>query len=202
MSTTQQLYELLKTHTRDTETLALFLEFSGDAEAARKERLAHLQELTEHGAYGNALGYAGEFNLLSMAERAEIARKLAEKELADKRPWEALRLARQYNLPEITQQAALQRSEDILSHPGCDVGPALEIARQERASDEDYRQRAVRHAYSHYIQTGNFSSLENLVSEFRSYFTELEIELAERLQKADQERLEKLNQLAAAQRGK
>lgn len=190
----EELLIILRNHTDDAETLAEFFEAVAeneiDATTVTALRLLETAERTKvftklwrERNYRNALNYARARNLY--AEKflqGHFAREWCEAVLKE-RPWEALEVAREFNLPELAHRAAVKRSEDILASRQ-DVEPALEIARHERADDEDYKRRAARHAYRHHIHLRNFSSLPRLVAEFRPFFSDIEADLAEFLARA------------------
>lgn len=176
---------LLKEYTDDPETLAEFYEAAGLVVEAAQERRKQFLVLVGEKQFKNALAYAKKHSVLSAKEEVDFVCDWCEAVL-EKQPWEALETAREYGLVGITFRAAMKRSEDILASKQ-DVGPALDIARRERAGDADYRRRAARRAFGDYIRRRDFSVLARLVAEFREFFTDEEAELAEFLAQAHEE---------------
>lgn len=183
-----QMAEILKGLTDDPETLAEFYEASGDTAQGRAERRKKFETLFAEDQHRNALKYAKEHSLLTAAEEVEFARRWCEA-VMEEEPWEALEVARNYNLIELALQAAVRRSEQILSCKQ-DASPAIDIARRERADDAEYCKRAARHAFAQAIRLRNFREAWQLTREFwiRGAFTAEEHELAWSLARAEEER--------------
>ena len=175
---TDILEKVLRQFTDDTETLAEFYEARGKPLAASAERMLVVYQFRGEGKYADAVRYAKQHNVIPLDKLRELAREWCEA-VMEQQPWEALELAREYHFPELAKKAAVKRSEDILVNPGHDVEPAVDMAKKERADDTDYCRRAARHAYGEYIRLRHFSELPRLISQFRSFFSEEEIDLAD-----------------------
>lgn len=195
MAEIKRLAEVLKANTQDLETLVEFYESVGEQEKARamrREKILAEIARKDYELFGGVIAYHQAHNLLTAAELHQVVREYCQ-HLMKKRPWDALAVAREYHLLDLEKEAATKRSEDILASPGRDVSPALEIARKERAGDEDYCKRAARCAFQRFIQQRNFSSLPGLVKEFPSMFNEDERELATALAEMSRRQLEERN---------
>lgn len=173
MAAHEQLQEILETHTDDLDVLALFAEATGDVELATESRVSKMREHVEEGQYAVAVRYAREHRI---DYRWIIDTWYAS--VLEKRPWDALKIAREYKLGKRIYEAAVRCSEHTLEHPNYDVGSALEIAREERAHEEEFRGRVARRAFGQFIRHNHFSQLPDLVHEFMSHFSDEEIELA------------------------
>lgn len=195
MAEIERLAEVLRANTADLEILVEFYESAGEQEKARamrREKILALIAGKDYELFGGVIAYHQAHNLLTAAEFHQVVREYCQ-HLMEKRPWDALTVAREYHLLDLEKEAALKRSEDILASPGNDISPALEIARKERAGDEDYCKRAARCAFQRFIQRRNFSSLPGLVKEFPSVFSKEETELAEMLAEMSRKQLEERN---------
>lgn len=193
-----ELAIVLRQFTEDPETLAEFYEAAGMTVAAREARLSRFNARFANGEHKNALAYAEKHCLLSFDEKLAAAREWCAKTI-DKRPWEALEVAREYRLVDIAKEAAFSHGESILKSAGMDSEPALDIARRERNDDPDYRIRAARYAFRMHIRTQSFSGIPGLMREFPESFTLEEKELGEFLSESDAKRREeRYKKLASA----
>src|SRR3989338_2230660 len=191
MSRTEKLAEILGTFTKDEETFAEFYEARGEKEKAREIRLEKVRGLIANKAWADAERYHEAHDLLSSAELHQMAREWC-RGVMEEWPWDALKIARKYYLLDLAKEAAVRRSEDILSK-GHDAGPALDIARKERADDADYCKRAACQVFKQYIRSLSFSSLPGLIKEFPSAFSEDEMELAKELAEMARKQFEAIN---------
>ncbi len=189
--------EMLEGFTDDVETLVEFEKATGRRWKARERCRQHFFGLVKAGECAKARRYAEQNpDFITYRDLKEMIRAWVVK-LMDSQPGKALKLAREYNFPDLILQAAVKRSELILAEH-YDVDPALEIARQERADDEDYRKRVAHHAFGNFIKHRNFSRLPSLVTEFRSFFSDEEAELAEVLARAEKQRHKRQDAAIAA----
>lgn len=172
-----QLEGVLRRFTNHPKTLAEFFEATGRKEDAQRVHLELFDSYVASKWFEAARDYAEKHNLLSAQNKWEFARRWCEAVL-EAQPWDALKIARQFGLVDLGLRAATARSERILEQPGCDEGPALDIARLERSAEPDYRRRAARYAFAARIERRQFDQLPELVAEFNTAFDDDERELA------------------------
>lgn len=192
---------VLEQHTEDPEILADFyaaaanhlrrsassgVEVAQYTSLEREVRLQIFKAQVSQGAFGQAARYANEHNFLPPGGWTAFAREWVRAKL-EKFPWEALDAACEYGLTDLAHEVARIEGERILSSKQ-DVTRALEIARRELAYDSDFRRRAALRAFTQYIASRNFGSLPGLVVEFREAFSDVEIETADFLDRAEKER--------------
>lgn len=175
---TEAIEKALRAFTEDSEILVFFYEALDQPEMVLQEQKKILKALIEAGRFSEAIEYGQQKSILASEREHEIARTWCES-LMEKAPWTALGLARRYKFSDLREKAARTYSELILAGKvAAPVEPVLEIARAERAGDQDYRRRAARYAFGKYIQNKSFPFLPRLVEEFKRHFSNDEIALA------------------------
>lgn len=203
MTTMAEIEAVVKAHTDSDEILAGFYEACAQQawrgtpsgmlpeeylRLASDARLRIFKRQLESENFANAAQYAEEHDFRPPGGWTAFATQWVQATIAD-RPWEALNVARRYNLGDLAHEAARKEGKRILASSGHDVARALEIAKRELHYDTDFRKRAARRAFAQCIVSGNFfCSLPGLVAEFREAFSEAEVAAADFLGRAEKER--------------
>lgn len=185
--TVGEMGKVMEQCTTDENVLADFYESQGEKEKAREFRVKYLEYQVNGQNYIAAIEHARAHKLLSFDEMQKLARTYCISQMYE-HPWEALEIARDFQLRDLIKKAAVRYGEYILNFKEHDIAPALQIARNERADDIDFRRRTAKEAFKRYIRIKRPSMLLPLIEEFKEFFNVIEVGLAEILNKSTDEK--------------
>ena len=193
MTTHIELEALLKQYKLGHEVLAEFYAVTEQPDKERVERVIILVRLLNQGQWNLAVQYGEKYRLLTSVQVQKIRRKQC-RAFMKKWPWEALKVARKHNLPDLALEAAVHYSEDLLSSPKNNPESLLDIMRQERMHDHEFVKRALKYTFAVWVADLEKSKdLQKLVEEFPGYFSGEETALVALLARAEELRVQARN---------